>query len=266
MNIISCDVGWKRETTRNAIALVTDSGRVNLVKGGLDDKHLIDLVREWAEPQSLILLDVPIDGCEKLERGRRSIENALQHYISLYPASRAGRRGKQLKEKLLQAMPDELRGSIIIKEIYPYAIYKFLWVAKQKGKLARIRQQREHQNILDKNFTTSISVPKYKGSKVKYEDRLRGMRKLYKFLTQLLDLRFSQSLDFPRISSSRSGLELLADQYDACLGAVAGMYWVTGNSYAWLAGDESQGEILILADIWLKERLEAYGINMNCLH
>ena len=102
MNIISCDVGWKRETKRNAIAVVTGSGQVDFLTSGLDDDHLVSLVREWVEPQSLVLLDVPIEGCEKLEGPRRPIENALQHYVSLYPTSRAGKRGKQLKEKLLR--------------------------------------------------------------------------------------------------------------------------------------------------------------------
>lgn len=119
---------------------------------------------------------------------------------------------------------------------------------------------------MDESFTASRSVPNYKGSKVKYDDRLKGMRKLYHFLTQHLDLGFSPSLDYPRSSFSRSRLELLADQYDACLGAVVGLYSVTGNSYAWLAGDESQGEIVILADKWLKESLEAYGIPMKHLY
>lgn len=265
MNIISCDVGWKSETKRNAITVVTDNGQVNLLKNKLDDDHLVALVGEWAEPQSLILLDVPIEGCEKLEGPRRSIEDALQHYISLYPASRAGRRGKQLKGKLLQAMPAEIRGSLIVKEIYPYAVYKFLWVAKQKGKLAEVRQPQEQQSILDKQFTPSISPPKYKGSKVKYDGRLVGMRELYNLLTQHLGLSFSQSLESPRDASARFRLELLADQYDACLGAVVGLYGVTGNPYSWIAGNEHQGEMLLLADIWLKKRLEEYGISMKRL-
>ena len=265
MNIISCDVGWKRETKRNAIAVVTDSGKVSFLKSGLDDDYLVTLACKWAEPQSLILLDVPIEGCEKLEGPRRPIENALQHYISLYPASRAGKRGKQLKEKLFQKIPAKSRESIIIKEIYPHAVYKFLWVVEQKGKLVEIRRPREQQSILDNQFTPSVSPPKYKGSKVKYDERLMGMWKLYNFLTQHLDLDFSQSLESPNNSFSATGLEVLADQYDACLGAVVGLYCVTGNSYSWIAGDECQGEMLLLADIWLKKQLEEYGISIKRL-
>jgi predicted RNase H-like nuclease len=265
MNIISCDVGWKSNTKRNAIAIVTDRGKVSFLKSGLDDDYLVTLICKWAESQSLILLDVPIEGCEKLEGPRRPIENALQHYISLYPASSAGNRGKQLEEKLFQKLPVKSKGNIIVKEIYPHAIYKFLWFVERKGKLAEVRRQRE-QIILDNQFTPSISPPKYKGRKIEYERRLIGMWELYNFLTQRLGLDFSQSLEPPADSFSATMLEVLADQYDACLGAVVGLYCVAGNSYAWIAGDEHQGEMLLLADVWLKKQLEEYGISMKRLH
>jgi hypothetical protein len=176
----------------------------------------------------------------------------------------AGVRGVELKEKLLQAIPESIRASVVIQEIYPHAVYKFLWVANQKGKLNSVRLGR-WERVLDENFTPSVSPPKYKGN-VTREKRLAGMRELYDFLTQNLDLRFSQSLYSPYSSLGRSRLELLADQYDACLGAVVGLYCVTGNPYAWLAGDESHGEILMLADIWLREQLEACGTTMKRLY
>lgn len=273
MNIISCDVGWKRDTKRNAVAIATDSRQISFIKSGLDDNHLVALVCEWVRPQSLILLDVPIEGCDKLEGPRRSIENALQHYIALYPASMAGtgkrgeQRGKQLRKILLNAMPTQARESVIIEEIYPYAVYKFLWVAKQEGKLAKVRFGK-WQGILDKNFTPSKSPPKYKGRKKGFNKptRLAGIQELYTFLTRHLDLGLSQSVESPDNSYTISGLELLADQYDACLGAIVGLYCVSGNPYAWIAGNERQGKMLLLADIWLKERLEEYGITMRHLY
>ena len=82
MNIISCDVGWQRETKRNAVA--TNSGQVNFLKSGLYDGHLVALVMEWAAPQSLTLLDVAIDGCEKLERGRRTMTYYRERPSTLY--------------------------------------------------------------------------------------------------------------------------------------------------------------------------------------
>ena len=56
-----------------------------------------------------------------------------------------------------------------------------------------------------------------------------------------------------------------SDQYDACLGVVVGLYCVNGNSYSWIAGDECQGEMLLLADIWLKKQLEEYSIGIKRL-
>ena len=139
------------------------------------------------------------------------------------------------------------------------------WVAKQQGKLIEVRRSQEHRSILDRHFTPSISPPKYKGSKVTHDERITGMWKLYNLLTQHLDLRFSKPLDSPNGSFGRSRLEILADQYDACLGAVVGLYCVNGNPYAWIAGNEHQGEMLLLVDKWLKERLDERGINMKRL-
>ena len=265
MNIISIDIGWKRETKRNAVAIATPHKQITLLASGLGDSDLINLIREQIESKSLVLLDVPIEGCYNLCKPKRHIESALQHYISLYPASMASVRGIELKKRLLQAIPESIRKSVIVQEIYPHAVYKFLWVANQKGKLNSI-QLGKWERFLDESFTPSVSPPKYKGN-ITFEKRIVGMGELYDFLTQNLELRFSQSLYSPyNISARRSKLELLADQYDACLGAVVGLYCVTGNPYAWLAGDESHGEILILADIWLKEQLEACGTTMKHLY
>lgn len=269
MNIISCDVGWKKDTKRNAVAISTDSKQINFIKSGLDDKSLVALVCERARPQSLILLDAPIEGCDKLEEKnpRRSMENALQHYIAIYPASMAGKRGEQLRKTLLNAMPTQTRESVIIEEIYPYAVYKFLWVAKQEGKLVKVRLGK-WQGILNKNFTPSKSPPKYKGRKKGFNKttRLAGIQELYTFLTRHLDLGLSQLIESPDNSYTISKLELLADQYDACLGAIVGLYCVSGNPYAWIAGNECQGKMLLLADTWLKERLEERGITMRHLY
>lgn len=266
MNIIGIDIGWKETTKRNAVAIAAPPKEIDFLASGLGDSDLISLVRDYAVPRSLVLLDVPIEGCLNLcesHEYRRPIENVLQHYISLYPASMAGLRGIKLKRKLLQAIPGSIRTSVIAQEIYPHAVYKFLWVAKQKGKLESVRLGR-WERLLDRDFMPSVSPPKYKGN-ITHEKRLTGMRELYNFLTEHLELNFSQPLDLPNNSFSRSHLELLADKYDACLGAVVGLYCVTHSPYAWIAGDQFRGEILLLSDRWLKEQLEKDGINMRHL-
>ncbi len=264
MNIISVDVGWKEKSRRNAVAIARPQKQIDFLASGLGDSDLVNLMQERAEPGSLVLLDVPIEGCENLCEPRRPVENVLQRYISLYPASMAGVRGTQLKKKLLQAIPESIRAGVIIQEIYPHAVYKFLWVAKQKGKLGSI-QSGVWQRVLDENFTPSVSPPKYKGN-VTHDESLKGMRELYNFLTEQLRLGFSQPLGFPNDSFSRSRLELLADEYDACLGATLGLYCVTYNPYVWAVGDQSRGEILLLADVWLKEQLERDGIKIRRLY
>ena len=267
MNIISCDVGWKTGGKRNAVAVATEDWKITYLRKGLDDDQLISLVCELAEPKSLILLDIPIEGCVKLKGPRRPIEDALQHYISLYPASMACKmapdRGKQLKEKLLKSMDSEVKRSVIIKEVYPHAVYKFLWFAKEKGKLAKL-QKGEWQNLLDESFRLSKSVPPSYKRKTKGE-RLKGMNELYDFLNGYPGLIFVKSLDPPNSCYTCSDLELLADQYDACLGAIVGLYCVTSNPFALIAGDMYQGEMLLFADRWLKERLEESRISMKHL-
>lgn len=265
MNIISVDVGWVEQTKRNAIAVANPGREIFFIAGGLGDGELARLVQEHSEPESLILLDVPIEGCENLckARPRRPVERGLQHYLSLYPAIKARGRGKELEKRLRRAIPDRIRASIVFQEIYPYAVYKFLWFARQNGKLEKVRRG-EWGKVLDESFIPSSSPPRYKGTKIEYGKRLDGMEKLYTFLTQHLDLVFSQPLTSPHSSLGRTKLELLADQYDACLGAVVGLYYVAGNPYAWVVGEERRGEILILADLWLKERLKEQGLHLRC--
>jgi len=261
-NIISIDPGWKEKTRRNAVVVAKPRNQICLVASRLGDSDLISLVRDYAEPESLVLLDIPIEGCENLCEPRRPVENVLQHYIALYPATMAGMRGIKLKKKLLQAIPEGIRTSVIIQETYPHAVYKFLWVARQKGKLESVRSGR-WKRFLARGFIPSLSPPKYKGN-ITYDQRLAGMRDLYNLLTGHMGLSFLQPLDFPDESLSSPHLELIADELDACLGAVAGLYCAVHNQYVWVAGDQS-GEILLLADRWLKEQLEKDGAKMRHL-
>jgi len=263
MNIISCDVGWVAGKKRNAVVIATNDWQIRCLRRELDDNQLATLVKEWATPESLILLDVPIEGCGELskENPRRHVENTLQHYLSLYPALKANLRGKQLREILLQGISQEVRKNVIIKEIYPYAVYKFLWFVDSKGILANV-QKGEWQSVVDENFP-SKSSPKYKRGKK--EERLKGMRYLYTFLTERLSLSFLEPLDSPNEMFSHSQLDLLADQYDACLGTVVGLLSVARNPFAWLIGNDDQGEILMLADEWLKNELES-KISMKRLY
>jgi hypothetical protein len=61
-------------------------------------------------------------------------------------------------------------------------------------------------------------------------------------------------------------LDLLADIYDACLGVAVGLYCAKFNPYAWLTGNEHHGQMLLLADEWLKNNLEKYGVDFKHLY
>jgi len=82
----------------------------------------------------------------------------------------------------------------------------------------------------------------------------------------MLPQSYGQTIESPDNSYAISGLELLTDQYDSCSATIVGLYCVNGNPYAWIAGNECQGMMLLLDDTWLKERLEEYGITMMYLY
>jgi hypothetical protein len=47
----------------------------------------------------------------------------------------------------------------------------------------------------------------------------------------------------------------LVDLYEAALGGVLGMLLLRGSGYVAVAGDIAGGEMVLLADVWLRERL-----------
>jgi hypothetical protein len=257
--IISCDVAWNPHKSRNAVAVVTEQGEVTCLARRLDDPHMLDLVCKWVSGSSaLVLLDVPIEGCRSLVGPRRPIENALQHYISLYPAARSEKRGEQLQNAIMTAVGHG--GSVTVKEIYPHAVYKFIWAAKEGRRLEEVTIARQISTVLAGSFGPSLVPPKYKGGKISSDKRLSGLHNLHHTITTDLGLKFTQPLEPPSASCTRAEMETLADLYDACLGAAVGWYCAAGNPYAWLAGNEHQGEMLLLADQWLKTQLESYGL------
>jgi hypothetical protein len=88
------------------------------------------------------------------------------------------------------------------------------------------------------------------------------MKYLYSLLTDTdTGLNFKAPLHYP---DTFSNLAQLADEYDACLRAIAGIYLINKRSYACIAGDSESGEILLLADRWLQARLEQEVKVKNC--
>ncbi len=254
MNIISIDLPWKSDKRgHRALAIADLDGSVKIAQAN-DDNELLKLVRENAEPRSVILLDIPIDGCDNLDGEHfRPIDKALARQgIWVQPASGAGSRGKRLKELLEK---DDNR--VVVQEIYPYATYKFLAYLKDEKLLQRLEADRF--DVLLNNRFRAFRPPKYKREEKK-DERLKNMGYLYLLLTDsCLGLKFSasHSLRSPDTSYTLSELDRLCDEYDACLGAIVGIYFANNSSYACVVGDSKSGSILLLADAWLKEAFDA---------
>ena len=215
-----------------------------------DDDEMLCLIRENIERGSLILLDIGIEGCDELrDKKFRPVDIALARQgISIQPISGDRNRGRSLKKRIQSSNPGK---RVIVQEIYPYAVYKFLACLKDRKLLQRCHLDK-FDALLDKGFVT-YWPPKYK--RERKDKRLKNMEYLYSLLTDTdIGLNFQMPLSRPHTSSN---LNQLGDEYDACLGAIVGIYYANNSSYACIAGDSKSGNILILADRWLREQLSA---------
>jgi len=249
MNIISVDLPWREDKKGHRTLAIADLDSNVKITQANDDNELLELLHKGAEPGSIILLDIPIDGCDKLDgKHFRPIDKAIaSQTLPTLPASRAGSRGKRLKA-LLERDKREFK----VYEIYPYAIYKFLAYLKEKGLLGCLNIGK-FDTLLNEGFLT-YWPPRYKREKNR-QKRLENMEYLYWLLTDTdTGLNFPKSLHYPNASSN---LAQLGDEYDACLGAIVGIYFANNSSYACIVGDSKSGNILILADRWLVERLRS---------
>lgn len=249
MNIISIDLPWNPDKKgRRAVAVADLDGNVKIAQAG-DDNELLELIRGNTESESLVLLDVPIEGCGELDSEHfRPVDKALARQgIPILPTSKAKDRGNVLKERIKSIN----RGKrVTVQEIYPYAIYKFLAYLKEKELLQRLGVG-EFDTLLDDGFRI-YRPPKYKRER-KRGERRDNMKYLYSLLTDpSLGLRFLTPLPYP---NDLSNPDKLSDEYDACLGAIVGVYSASNSRYACIAGNSESGDMLLLADKWLVEGL-----------
>jgi len=256
MKIISVDLPWKAETSgRRALAIADLNGKIE-IKRSSDDEELLALVSSSAEPRSIILLDVPIEGCQHLSNAKgkrfRPVDYALAHQgIWIQPSYQAENRGEVLKKRL-----ENKTKRITVVEIYPYAVYKFLAYLKDR-QLLRCLHSDTFAVLLSDGFRT-YRPPKYKRDKTRTK-RQESMRYLHSLLTDLSNLsigfNFSSTLRYHDDSYSLNELSNLSDEYDACLGAIVGVYHAKDCRYACIAGDSNSGNILLLADRWLASEM-----------
>ena len=259
MNTISVDLPWNPDNKgRTALAVTDLDGNIKVMRAN-DENEMLRLITENVEQKSRILLDIPIEGCEELLKKNkyfRPVEKALlRQKISIQPTLKKDKnknkykdRGKGLKKRIQSI---NKRKRVIVQEIYPYAIYKFLAYLKDRNLLQRLNVDK-FDTLLDEGFRRTYRPPKYKRQKKK-DERLKDMEYLYSLLTDRdIGLNFRIPLNYPDASSN---LSQLSDEYDACLGAIVGIYFANNSGYACLAGDSNSGNMLLLADRWLFERL-----------
>lgn len=271
MNIISVDLNWNPNGNRIAVAVANEKGNVRAVIGGLGDNELLCFIKDVylkRNTPSLILLDIPIEGCESLKGPPffRPVDLALvRNGFPLLPSSKAGQRGSLLKKRI-QTVTGK---SAQIYEIYPYAVYKFLSYLSHKDALHFLCATRIPPNpplikegrgdLLDEHFCT-FWPPKYKRERNK-RIRVKNMRYVFSLLTNpQIGLDFSAPLQAPSISEN---LSILADKYDACLGTIVGIHLANKSPFAKIVGDKDSCEILLLADRWLAENLEKTKIKIR---
>lgn len=197
MNIISVYLNWNPNGNRIAVAVADEKGNVRAVIGGLGDNELLCFIKDVylkRNTPSLILLDIPIEGCESLKGPPffRPVDLALvRNGFPLLPSSKAGQRGSLLKKRI-QTVTGK---SAQIYEIYPYAVYKFLSYLSHRGTLSSPlwvgagpsacpdngQPQGVAPTYLDEQFLT-FWPPKYKRE---YNKRMRvkNMRYLHSLLT-----------------------------------------------------------------------------------
>ncbi|HLG28696.1 MAG TPA: hypothetical protein VI387_00680, partial [Candidatus Brocadiales bacterium] len=160
LNIISVDLNWNPnppQTDRIAVAVADENGNVRAVIGELCDSELLCFINEIhtkEDKPSLILLDIPIEGCKNLKGPPffRPVDLSLvRNGFPLLPSSKAGQRGSLLKKRIQAIAGKRTR----IYEIYPYAVYKFLSYLSNKGNLSLIGQpQGVAPTYLDEQFRT----------------------------------------------------------------------------------------------------------------
>ncbi len=247
MNIISIDLPWEEKRKGRRAIVVAGLDRHIEVCQATDDAELGRLARVSFEPGSIILLDIPIDGTDTL-RGQhfRPVDRALSRQtLPALPVSRAGNRGRRLRAALRKD-----NNGCQVYEMYPYAVYKFLSYLQQR-KLLHCLNDNRFDTLLDNSFYR-YWPPKYKREK-RREQRVKNLRHVYSLLTDgNLGLRFTRPLPGP---DAPVNPDHLADGYDACLGAVVGIYLAKRSRYTGIFGDSKSGSILLFIDRWLAEQL-----------
>jgi predicted nuclease with RNAse H fold len=250
--VVSVDLGWKESTRhRTAVAVLSGEGTIRVARlslsGGAEPfvdqfaRHLVGLVA----PGGLLLLDIPVDGCEGLSRERphRGFDRRLiRAGIPLLPPYKAAGYGSRLGQAVRSLNP-----AVTVQETYPYAILRVLWALRRAERLGALRAL---EPLTLEEAQWREWPPRYKRAR-RRDERRKALREIHGLLTHPdLALHFEPPLPAP----DADPLDGVADCYDACLGLIPGFL---GSDHPWVfrAGDAGGGSMLILADRALRARL-----------
>ena len=240
---------WKA-TGEAAVAVVDVDGRLTWALHAYPD-GLIATLQDYAD--AVILLDIPIYGLDKLQSSHfRPIDKALQSAgIPLRPSTGAQRLGLELKCRISSEAGVPPRN---IREIYPYAVYKWLAYVRARDALPLLASPQAGP-LLSEDFRPFFPIPYKRNSPT--GTRREGMEALHSLLTDAdLGLRFETPLPAP--DSGAYNLKRLSDVYDAVLGAVLGLHLLRNDGWALVRGDQEYGDMALLADTWLTARIDGF--------
>lgn len=242
--VVAADLPWlAAHPDRTRIAVLSPS-RVVSVLSVDSTRALPSVIADLATPDAHVLLDIPIRGCTGPDAFRPVDRRLASAGIPVLPWTTAGGRGACLMAAIRRRLPQAL-----VDEVYPYAILRVLWALRLTRSLAALPR-----GAIDGRLEPSWSrwPPRYKRAPSVHV-RLRALALVRRLLEDpALGLAFEPPLPRPREVGS---LARLGDCYDAALAIVPGVLGL-GHPAVYRAGQSARGAVLLLADAWLRKRLE----------
>src|SRR5881396_1937470 len=179
--IISVDLPWSEGKEKRTVAATFD-GETPYLATDLPSSpdELVEQIACIAAPSALVLLDIPIEGCEHLSSTNafRALDRGLLRVgVPILPSVKAGGRGANLK-RLLWARRNDLR----VEESYPYAVLRVLWALQRQEKVAALLDGRSQGTNLEGEW--GAWPPKYKRARI-IEARRKAMGEVADLLRKL---------------------------------------------------------------------------------
>jgi hypothetical protein len=202
---------------------------------------------------AVVLLDVPVEGCEALgaHRPRRPVDDVLARVgIPVLPSYTSGDVGPRLRGALLGARPD-----LGVHETYPYGVLRVLWGLWRESKAIDLdRPSRAELTSGAARWRTW--PPRYKRAPVRSE-RILAMNSVARVI-RACGPTYGVLVRRAHAAATWSELARLADEYDAVLGLVAARAARARTPWSWRAEVPGHdGAVVGIAPPWLREAFAA---------